>query len=81
MLKEERVTHVYVVGLAADFCVKATAEHAVDQGYETYIVEEATKPVLPDQWPACRHGLVAKGVKMVSLHGDEIARVKDSSVD
>lgn len=75
-LKNEGVTDVFVVGLASDFCVKATAEHAVDQGYETYIVEEATKPVMPDQWEKCREGIIAKGVKMVSIDGDEVARVK-----
>ncbi|EFY91121.1 NAD(+) salvage pathway protein [Metarhizium acridum] len=75
-LKEEHVTHVYVVGLAADFCVKATAEDAVAEGYETYIVEEATKPVMPDAWETCREGIVAKGVGMISIHGDDVARVK-----
>lgn len=76
LLKKEGVTHVFVVGLASDFCVKATAEHAVDEGYETYIVEEATKPVIPDAWEKCREGIIAKGVKMISVDGDEVARVK-----
>ncbi|TWU76272.1 NAD(+) salvage pathway protein [Metarhizium rileyi] len=76
ILQEEGVTHVYVVGLAADLCVKATAEHAVDQGYETCIVEEATKPVMPDAWDECRKHLIAKGVRMVSVHGDDVARLK-----
>lgn len=75
-LRDGGVTHVFVVGLASDFCVKATAEHAVDEGYETYIVEEATKPVIPEQWDTCREGIIAKGVKMVSMDGNEVARVK-----
>ena len=74
-LRDARVTHVYVVGLAADFCVRATAEHAAEEGYTAYIVEEGTRPVMPDKWPACRDELVAKGVKMVSIDGDEVKRV------
>jgi nicotinamidase-related amidase len=70
------VTHVFVVGLAADFCVRATAEHARELGYVTCVVEEGTRPVMPDAWPACRDALLAKGVGMVSVEGDEVAAVR-----
>ncbi|KAH6887756.1 Isochorismatase-like protein [Thelonectria olida] len=69
------VTHVFVVGLAGDYCVKATAEHAVEEGYTTYIVEEATKPVTPDKWDECKRGIEAKGVTFISMDGEEVARV------
>lgn len=75
-LKRDGVTDVFVVGLAADFCVKATAEHAIEQGFRTYIVEEATKPVMLEQWDECRREIIDKGVKMISMDGQEIARVK-----
>lgn len=75
-LKTLGVTDVFVVGLAADFCVKATAEHAVDEGFRAYIVEEGTKPVIPDQWEECRKGITEHGVKFVSANGDEVAKVK-----
>ncbi len=74
-LRDHGVTHVYVVGLAADYCVKATAEHAVEEGFETYIVEEGTKPVVPDNWPECREGILQKGVKLVGIQGAEVERV------
>lgn len=73
------VTHVFVVGLAADYCVKDTAESAADEGFTTYIVDEATKPVYPDKWPASASQVLAKGVKIVSMAGDELARVKSRS--
>ena len=75
-LRRQGVTHVYVAGLAADYCVKATAEHAVDEGYATYIVEEGTKPVSPEKWDEVRKGIVDHGVKMVSIDGEEVAKVK-----
>ncbi|KAI6784612.1 pyrazinamidase/nicotinamidase [Emericellopsis cladophorae] len=75
LLKDKGVTAVYVVGLAADFCVKATAEHALEAGFETYVVEEGTKPVMPEKWADMRQSLIDKGVKMVSMHNEEVRRV------
>ncbi|KAM4068069.1 isochorismatase family protein [Hirsutella rhossiliensis] len=80
-LASRRVTHVFVVGLAADYCVKATAESAADEGFTTYIVDEATKPVYPDKWPASAGHVLAKGVRIVSVAGDELARVKSAEGD
>ena len=75
-LRESAVTDVFVVGLAADYCVKATAEHAVEEGFNCFVVQEATRPVSADDWPDCRRELLDKGVKLVSVHGEEVARVK-----
>lgn len=76
MLRAEGVTDVFVVGLAADYCVKATAEHAREEGYQTFIVEEGTRPVVPEKWEECKKEIVGKGIKMVSMDSDEIARVQ-----
>ncbi|PON25776.1 hypothetical protein TGAM01_v205213 [Trichoderma gamsii] len=77
-LKEKRVTDVFVVGLAADYCVKATAESAVEEGYRTYIVEEGTRAVKKEDWEVeGRKEVEKKGIKIVSAGGDEIQRVKD----
>ncbi|KAG6039137.1 hypothetical protein E4U41_003153 [Claviceps citrina] len=75
-LRGRGVTDVFVGGLAADFCVRATAEHAVDEGFRAYVVEEATRPVLPDLWDDCRRAMMRHGVEMVSMDGPEIARVR-----
>lgn len=44
-LKEEGVTDVYVLGLATDYCVKFTALDAVELGFKTYLLEDATRGV------------------------------------
>ncbi|CAF3411233.1 unnamed protein product [Rotaria socialis] len=44
-LKESNVTHVFIVGIATDVCVYSTALHAVENGYKTYIVEDACRGV------------------------------------
>ncbi|GFU00429.1 nicotinamidase [Nephila pilipes] len=42
-LKLKKVTHVFVCGLAYDYCVSYTALDALDLGYATVIVEDATR--------------------------------------
>ncbi len=44
-LKERRVDRVYIVGLATDYCVKFTALDAVDLGFDTYVIKDATRAV------------------------------------
>jgi nicotinamidase-related amidase len=75
LLKEHKVTHVYVVGLAADYCVRCTALDALREGFVTYIVEEGTRAVDAGAWPLQREELVAAGVGIVHLDGPEVARL------
>jgi nicotinamidase/pyrazinamidase len=44
-LKERGVDTVYIMGLAADYCVKFTALDAIREGFKTYLVEDATRGV------------------------------------
>ncbi|MDY3049278.1 MAG: isochorismatase family protein [Rothia sp. (in: high G+C Gram-positive bacteria)] len=47
-LAERGITDVDVVGIASDYCVKATALDAVDAGYETRVLLDLTAPVHED---------------------------------
>lgn len=79
LLRDKGVTHVYVVGLALDFCVRCTAADAVAEGFATYVVEEATRGVATDgpaAWAECVEGLEKDGVKVVSMAGDEVQRLR-----
>lgn len=75
LLKERAVTHVYVVGLAADYCVRCTALDSLKEGFVTYIVEEGTRAVDAGAWPTQRTELAVAGVQMVHLDGPEVARL------
>ena len=44
-LRARGVTTVYVLGLATDYCVKATALDAVGEGFTTYVVEDGCRAV------------------------------------
>lgn len=45
MLRDLETRRVVIVGLALDYCVKATTLDAVRLGYETVLVREGTAPV------------------------------------
>ncbi|MBD8490766.1 bifunctional nicotinamidase/pyrazinamidase [Echinicola sp. CAU 1574] len=44
-LHENGITDVYVTGLAADYCVKFTVLDALKEGFDTYLIKDATKAV------------------------------------
>lgn len=44
-LKERGIERVYVLGLATDYCVKFTALDALELGFETYLIEDASRGV------------------------------------
>ncbi|OBT38610.1 hypothetical protein VE00_10942 [Pseudogymnoascus sp. WSF 3629] len=75
LLKEKGVTDVYVVGLAADYCVAATAEDAVKEGFRAVIIEEGTRAVEPEKWGEKKKELEGRGVGVVGMKGKEVGRV------
>lgn len=44
-LRAEGVDHVFVVGLATDYCVRATALDALDEGFGVTVVTDAVRAV------------------------------------
>ncbi|KAM3428841.1 hypothetical protein MY4824_008601 [Beauveria thailandica] len=79
LLRDAGVTHVYVVGLALDYCVRATAEHAAEAGFTTVVLEDATKAVFPDRWNHVVAELQGKGVHVVSSTSSEVQKVESLS--
>ena len=45
LLRERGIERVVVCGLATDYCVKATALDATRLGFETYLLQDAIRPV------------------------------------
>ncbi|KUI55840.1 Nicotinamidase [Cytospora mali] len=76
-LKDKGVTHVYVVGLAFDYCVRSTAADAAKEGFVTYVVEEGTRGVDAAGWEKCRSGLESDGVKVIRMCGEEVGRLRE----
>lgn len=44
-LKDHNTDRLYICGLTTDYCVKDTALSAVQAGFETYVIEDAIRPV------------------------------------
>ncbi|KAF2795244.1 Isochorismatase hydrolase [Melanomma pulvis-pyrius CBS 109.77] len=76
ILHDEGITDVYVAGLAADYCVKFTALDARKEGFRTWVVGEATRPVDPGSMPEVHQEY--QKAKISVIDKDEAVRmVKD----
>jgi nicotinamidase-related amidase len=79
LLKTKQVSHVFVVGIAGDFCVRYTALDAAKAGFGVYVVEKGIKCVDPERgWHDTVQEFDRSGIKIVRADGPEITRVKSS---
>jgi nicotinamidase/pyrazinamidase len=67
-IAERGFGRLFVVGLATDFCVSWTAEDAAAAGYETYVVEDLTRPIAANGSLEASHARMdAAGVRRIRL--------------
>ena len=71
LLRDRGIERVLVVGLATDYCVKATALDAVRLGYETSVLTEAVGAVdlAPGDGAAALDEMAAAGVRLTTGDG------------
>lgn len=62
MLRELGVDAVWLAGLARDFCVRWSAEDAVDAGFEVHVLWDLTRPVDPASDAEVRRIFADRGV-------------------
>ncbi|HJQ68024.1 MAG TPA: bifunctional nicotinamidase/pyrazinamidase [Blastocatellia bacterium] len=67
-LRSHNVKRVYVVGLATDYCVKATAMDAIKLGYEVFVVTDAVRAVnvSPDDGQKALDEMARAGAHLVT---------------
>lgn len=75
-LKEHKITDVYIVGLATDYCVKYSVLDALSQGYKTYLIEDVCRGInlQPDDVQKAIEDMKNQGVVIVqssSFLGDK----------
>jgi len=58
------VTEVHVAGLAADYCVAATARDAAELGFRVAILEDATRPISAAGFAQIADELRQRGVRI-----------------
>ncbi|KAH8693779.1 putative isochorismatase family hydrolase [Talaromyces proteolyticus] len=77
LLEEKKVTDVFVVGLAGDYCVKFTAIDAARAGFRSWVIEDATKCVDPgDGWQQALAEFEEVGVIVTKSDSKELARLR-----
>jgi nicotinamidase/pyrazinamidase len=67
-LKGRNITSIFVAGLAADFCVYFTAMDALEQGFQTSIITDATKAIDNEKLKNKLEDFVSKGGSLVTSH-------------
>jgi len=66
-LRERRLTRVFLVGLAFDFCVRYSAEDARREGFEVFVVEDGCRGIdIGGSVAATRQSLAALAVPCIS---------------
>ncbi|HVN63816.1 MAG TPA: nicotinamidase [Candidatus Binataceae bacterium] len=71
-LKNLGVKHVFICGLARDYCVNWSAEDAIEEGFRVTIVWDLTRSINPKEDRKLRSELSARGVRIAStaeVHG------------
>jgi nicotinamidase-related amidase len=76
-LKDAGITDVFVVGLAADYCVKFTAIDAQKEGFKTWVIGEATKAVDPSSLGDVHKEYERVGVTVIGRDDAQLRRVKE----
>lgn len=64
-LKDRNVTEVFVCGLAADYCVQFTANDALNLGFKTTIIDNATKPIDGGNWEKMKTNFISEGGNII----------------
>lgn len=65
-LRDRKVTSVFICGLAGDFCVYYTALDSVSEGFKTFVIEDATRPISTEGFKGATAAITAKGGKIVT---------------
>ncbi len=65
-LREKEASDLYFCGLAAEICVAYTLKDALELGFASTLIEDATRPLDPEDFQKAKRELLRKGAKIVS---------------
>jgi nicotinamidase-related amidase len=75
-LRDADVTDVFVVGLAADYCVKCTAIDSAKEGFKTWVIGDATKAVDPSSLGTVYKEYAKLGVSVIATDAAQVQSVR-----
>jgi nicotinamidase/pyrazinamidase len=70
-LKQKKVTEIFVMGIATDYCVKFTCLDALKLGYKTYLIKDACRGV------ELNKGDIERALKEIEQSGASIINSSD----
>lgn len=81
-LQEHNITHVFLSGLAFDYCVFWSGKDSAKFGYKTYIIEDASRGIAEDTINYARKSMMNMGIEIISSTdiGTVIERIKNPSI-
>jgi nicotinamidase/pyrazinamidase len=65
-LNGKGIQQVYVAGLAADYCVYYSARDALKEGFETFLIEDATRAISAEGFEKAKKDLQERGGKIIT---------------
>lgn len=65
-LKEKKVTQLYFAGLAADYCVYFSIRDALDEGFESILIQDATRALNIEEFENAKIDIMRNGGKIIS---------------
>jgi len=66
-LKTSGVRDVFVCGLARDYCVRWTAEDAIDAGFRVWVIWDLCRSIDPAADKTLRESLESRGIEIVTV--------------
>lgn len=64
-LRGKNIQQVYIAGLAGDYCVYYSAKDALKEGFDTYIIEDATRPINREGFEQAKKDILQLGGKVI----------------
>lgn len=64
-LRGKGVKQVYVLGLAADYCVYFSAKDALKEGFKAFIIEDATRPIDAEGFRKAKQDILNSGGRII----------------
>jgi nicotinamidase/pyrazinamidase len=65
-LREKKADDLYFCGLAADICVYYTIKDALAEGFKATLIEDATVPLIQEDYEKVRKDILARGGKIIT---------------
>lgn len=65
-LRARNIDHVYIVGLAGDFCVNFSIRDALEQNFKVTLIKDCTRPINTDEFENVLKELKEKGTEIIS---------------